>query len=284
MLKAILLILLVLAVAIVVAIVYGASRWHVGTKALRAQLRATRVPITPATYDPRELEGLPPPVQRYFRAVLTEGQPIVAAVRVAHAGQFNMDTTHVKWSAFTSDQLVITRRPGFDWDARIRMAPGLHVFVHDAYVTGEGILHAALWGLITLADLRGTPEVAEGELMRFLAEAAWYPTALLPSQGVRWDAIDDTSARASLADDVTTVSLVFRFDDEGLIHTAHAAARYRTVNGALVATPWQGRFWAHEVRGGMRIPLQGEVAWLLPDGPLPYWRGRITDIVYELAR
>jgi hypothetical protein len=284
LLKAVLLILLVLAVAIMVAIVYGAYRWHVGTKVLRAQLRATRVPITPATYDPRELEGLPLPVQRYFRAVLTEGQPIVAAVRVAHAGQFNMDETHAKWRAFTSDQLVITRRPGFDWDARIRLAPGLHVFVHDAYVAGEGFLHAALGGLITVADLRGTPEVAEGELLRFLAEAAWYPTALLPSQGVRWDAIDDTSARASLVDGATTVSLVFRFDAEGLIHTAHAAARSRTVNGALVATPWQGRFWAHEVRGGMRIPLHGEVAWLLPERPLSYWRGRITDIVYEFAR
>jgi hypothetical protein len=90
-LKAILLILLVLTVAIMVAFVYGATRWHVGTKALRAQLRATRVPITPATYAPRELEGLPPPVQRYFRAVLPEGQSIVAAVPVAHAGQFNRE-------------------------------------------------------------------------------------------------------------------------------------------------------------------------------------------------
>jgi hypothetical protein len=223
-------------------------------------------------------------VQRYFRVVLTEGQPIVVAVRVAHVGQFNMDAAHARWSAFTSDQLVTTRRPGFDWDARMRMAPGLSVFVHDAYVAGEGILHAALCGLITLADLRSTPEVAEGELLRFLAEAAWYPTALLPSQGTHWDALDDTSARASLVDGATTVSLVFHFDAAGLIHTVHAGARYRTVNGALVATPWQGRFWAHEVRDGMRIPLHGEVAWLLPESPLPYWRGRITDIVYEFAR
>jgi hypothetical protein len=34
----------------------------------------------------------------------------------------------------------------------------------------------------------------------------------------------------------------------------------------------------------MQIPLEGEVAWLLPEGPKPYWRGRITDIAYELAR
>ena len=34
----------------------------------------------------------------------------------------------------------------------------------------------------------------------------------------------------------------------------------------------------------MCIPLHGEVAWLLPDGLLPYWRGRITDISYEFAQ
>ena len=57
--ESILLICVVLAVATVVAIVYGASRWEVGTKAIRAQLRSARVPITPATYDARELEGCP---------------------------------------------------------------------------------------------------------------------------------------------------------------------------------------------------------------------------------
>ncbi len=63
--------------------------------------------------------------------------------------------------------------------------PGLPVRVHDAYVTGEGILHASLLGLFSLVDMRGGGDVAEGELMRFFAEAAWYPTALLPIQGVR---------------------------------------------------------------------------------------------------
>jgi hypothetical protein len=164
------------------------------------------------------------------------------------------------------------------------VTPGLNVFVHDAYVAGEGLLHAELLGLLTLADIRNTPEAAQGELMRFLAEAAWYPTALLPSQGVRWEAIDDMSARATLMDGATTVSLDFRFDAEGLLSGVRAAARHRTVNGKLVATPWQGRFWGYEVRGGMRIPLEGEVAWELSEGLWPYWRGRVTDITYEFAR
>jgi hypothetical protein len=33
----------------------------------------------------------------------------------------------------------------------------------------------------------------------------------------------------------------------------------------------------------MRVPLEAEVAWILPDGPKPYWRGRIVEIVYEMA-
>ena len=33
---------------------------------------------------------------------------------------------------------------------------------------------------------------------------------------------------------------------------------------------------------GMRIPLAGEVEWILPEGPQPYWRGEILDIEYDL--
>ncbi|MFY9270166.1 MAG: DUF6544 family protein [Candidatus Manganitrophaceae bacterium] len=71
---------------------------------------------------------------------------------------------------------------------------------------------------------------------------------------------------------------------EGLMSGVRAGARYRTVNGVLVATPWQGRFWNYEVRNGMRIPLEGEVAWEPPEGLWPYWRGRVTEIVYQFAR
>jgi hypothetical protein len=37
----------------------------------------------------------------------------------------------------------------------------------------------------------------------------------------------------------------------------------------------------HAVRGGMRIPLYCEVAWIGAHGAEPYWRGRISTIDYE---
>lgn len=282
--KVIVVVIVVLAVTFAAAILYGMNRWRSNTEVLRAEVEATRASINPGSYDPQELAGLPAPVQRYFRAVLKEGQPLIAAVSVEHTGTFNMSETGEQWKPFKSTQHVITVRPGFIWDAHVRMAPAMTVRVHDAYVAGEGVLTAKLFGLLTVMEQAGTPELAQGELLRFFAESAWYPTALLPSQGVMWEAIDDTRAGATLTDGTTTGRVVFQFDAHGLISSVYSDGRYRDVDGMQVATPWQGRFWDYELRDGMLIPLEGEVAWLLPEGPRPYWRGRVDQIEYEYVQ
>jgi len=119
--------------------------------------------------------------------------------------------------------------------------------------------------------------------MRFLAETAWYPTALLPGQGVRWEPVDEHSARATLTDGATTVTLLFRFDPAGLVRSVQAAARGRTVGSQVIPTPWEGHWSNYQWRDGMLVPTEGEVAWLLPQGRQPYWRGRITRIAYTFA-
>ena len=86
-------VILGLTVIITVALVYGSIRWQSGTKEIHTKLEAARLPIEPKTYDYRELDGLPAPVQTYFRAVLKDGQPMVAAVSVEHTGTFNMSET-----------------------------------------------------------------------------------------------------------------------------------------------------------------------------------------------
>ena len=78
--------------------------------------------------------------------------------------------------------------------------------------------------------------------------------------------------------------MLFTFDEQGLLDTVRAEARGRTVGGKVVPTPGHCRVWNYHERGGMRVPLDGEVAWLLPDGAKPYWRGHITEISYEAAR
>jgi hypothetical protein len=259
----------------------GAKRWTGATQAILARLEAKRLPASPTRYDPREIEGLPAPVQRYFRTVLTPGQAIVTAATLAHTGSFNMSPTGEQWKPFTSLQRVIVRRPGFLWDARIAMAPGLAVRVHDSYSEGEGLLRAAVSGLFSLANMQGGGELARGELMRFFAEAAWYPTALLPSQGVRWSAVDDHSAHATLTDGALSVTLLFRFDEAGHMASMLSQARGRIVGKEVSLAPWEGTWANHQRVDGMTVPLTGEVAWLLPEGRKTYWRGTVTSLNHE---
>ena len=265
---------------------YGSWRWNERSTTLIEKLEAARLPHAVVRYDARELQALPPPVQRYFRAALTDGQAIITAVSIRHGGTFNMSATAEQWKPFTSEQRVITGRPGFVWDARVMMLPGVPVHVHDAYIAGSGLLHGAVLGLVTVVNMAESPELARGELMRFFAEAAWYPTALLPSQGVRWEAVDDSSAHAVLTDGPLTLQLLFRFNAEGLIDTVRAEARGRVVDGKTVTAPWQGRYWRYAMQDGMRVPQDGEVAWILSEGPegeKPYWRGKTLSSRYEFT-
>ena len=184
-------------------------------------------------YLEAELQNLPPPVQRYFQAVLKDGQPMIAAVDIEHTGNFNLNQAGQSWMPFTSTQRVITQRTGFDWNGRIAMVPGVPVLVHDAYIGGRGILNVSLLGLFTLANIGDAPDAAQGELMRFAAVALWYPTRLLSSQGTAWEVIDDSHARMTITDGATRVALTFTFGTDGLITTVRADARARTVGRPL---------------------------------------------------
>jgi hypothetical protein len=278
----------VLLAAIAAVWLYGDWRWRQDSQALLARLDAAREPLVVTRFHRSELADLPLPVQRYFEQVLKDGQPIIAGVRLAHRGTFNMSEGEPRWAAFTSQQVVSARRPGFDWHGRISALMGLDVRVHDAYVAGVGELTAKLAGVVTLTDMRGTPELAQGELMRWLAEACWYPTALLPSQGVHWQAVDARSARAIFSDSGSTgaqeVSLLFHFGSDGLVDTIRSTARPRTVAGQVTQAPWLVRLWGYEDRSGVRVPAEGEVAWQLPTGDLPYWRGRLGAMHFEWAQ
>ena len=265
------------------ALALGNFQWRWTSEHVREQLARGSRSVGRGTYDPAELVGLPPPVVRFFAATLEPGQPIVTTATLRHRGTMNMGNSTERWARFDSEQFVVTSPPGFHWDARVRALPGLAAFVRDAYVEGAGLLRAAIAGVVPVEDRRGRGEHARGELMRFLAEAAWVPTALLPSQGVRWTAVDDSSADATLVDRDVQVTLRFHFDDTGGIRGVSSEARPRAVEGGFEPTPWVGRFWNHARRNGMRIPLDAEVAWRTPAGERPYWRGHVGRVDYEFA-
>ncbi len=102
----------------------GAARWTELVRTHATQLESGSVDArgrlpSAARFDAHEVEGLPAPVQRYFRTVLTDGQPIIASASIEMTGTMNMSATAEQWKPVTLQQRVVTRKPGFLWDARV---------------------------------------------------------------------------------------------------------------------------------------------------------------------
>jgi hypothetical protein len=263
----------------------GARAWERATaQAVDRLARPGRDANAAAAFTLDRFAELPAPVARYLAFALTPGQPLIRRARIEHEGEFQARPG--SWSPFTSVEHVAVHPPGFVWDATIRMLPLVPVRVRDSYLDGRGAMRGAAAGLVTVVDQQGTREMAEATLMRFLAEATWFPTALLPGDagaGVVWTAIDDSTARATLTDGGVTAVVDFHFGPGGEV-TRTSAMRHRDVDGTPVLTPWVGHSRDYRRLDGMMVPTSGEVEWITEAGRLPYWRGRITRAAFEMAR
>lgn len=274
---------------LVLTVLLGATanfRWARDVDKRLAALEAATPATRPQRFDDDELTALPPVVRRYLSQALNQNQPLVRRLYLEQTGSFNRSSTPMaeQWEPFTARQRVATKRPGFVWDAAIRMAPGITVRVVDAYVAGVGSLQPSVFGLVDVGGVEGTVDIARGELIRYFAESVWYPTVLLPSQGVRWQAVNAQSAQATLIDGGLTVSLLFTFGADGLVERISSTQRSALLDGAMVPMPWEVRLSAYQLQDGMRVPYEAEVAWLTPQGRWPYWRGKIAKMDYDMPR
>ncbi|MBD3242296.1 MAG: hypothetical protein GF331_17010 [Chitinivibrionales bacterium] len=263
-------------------VLYAGARWKRQTARFRERMLTCRRCPGVDRFDPADIEALPAPVKRYLNTVLSPGQPLVTAAWFSQDGTFRLRrNTKNPWVHLTATQAVTTVPSAFDWRARMMLAPGLSIFVQDSYFRGVGELHATVRGLVPVMQAADTPQLNSSELVRFLAEAPWYPTVLLPGHGITWEPLTDSSARAVLTDCGLRVAVEFHFDESGLVNRTSVPSRFRMTDDGGTQAPWQGRFWDYREVSGMRVPTKGEVAWVLPDGPQPYWRATVTPERYE---
>ncbi|WP_424018718.1 DUF6544 family protein [Halorientalis pallida] len=223
---------------------------------------------------------LPGPVRSYFSDVLEPGQPYVDGVRIEQVGRLRPGGADSPWKPFTATHHVTVDPPGFYWDATVRYLPFVSVGVRDRFAGDESGASVSLFGVVPVDSAGSSPELLEAELIRYLAEAVWYPTALLPGEGVEWAAIDDETARATVEHGGVTASLTFTFEDDE-VRRVHADERYRSVDGGFEPTPWTGHWHDYATHDGVSVPMAGAVTWHPPDGEFQAWQGRVIDIEYR---
>lgn len=225
-----------------------------------------------------DITDLPEPVQRYLRYTGVIGKERVSTVRLKQTG-FMRPKPDGKWVPLEAEEYYTADSPGFVWMGRLTMAPLMTVSAQDMYTDGKGNMHIKLLSTVTVADAKGK-EMDEASLMRYFNEMMWFPTAYV-SDRVKWEPIDESSARATMTDHGITVSAVFHFDGEGRITNFVAKRGYDTGGGKLVMKTWSTPITEYATINGLRLPVKGEAIWHLDSGEYSYIRLEITDIEYD---
>jgi hypothetical protein len=177
------------------------------------------------------------------------------------------------WMSFSAAQTIWARVCAFDW--RARTGPLGMISVRDSLSGGEGRLDVTALGIIPISRAEPSAALMRGELMRYLAELAWAPDAILLNTELRWreDAADSLAVSAGAGETVAEVML--RLDGEGRIAEAFAPDRPRSPKPPFLPTPWRGRFSNYRRHNDMWLPFTAEVGWEIGGKETIYWQGRI---------
>ena len=197
------------------------------------------------------------------------------SVSFTQSGRMKRDLDSDQWMAFTADQTMSTTSCEFDW--HVKAGPLGLISGRDALIGGEGQLDIKVLGIIPVAHAEHTPALIRGELMRYLAELAWAPGAILANTALRWrdDTTDTLSVGAGTGE--TAAEVFLKLDTNGHIAGAFAPDRPRSATAPILPTPWHGQFSDYRLHGNLWLPFAGEVAWVIDGRVQPYWQCRIES-------
>lgn len=216
---------------------------------------------------------LPPIVQGYLERVFAGDPRSTGVVRIGQLGEMVLRPGAAARSFSAVEEFAIDR-VAFAWRARFPIAGPLALRVTDSYDGKDGLLDVRLLGL-PVQRKRG-PELAQGEAMRYLAELAWAPQAILGNPQLGWRELDDRTAEVATTVNGDRIAVRLVFNERWEIERTVAERPRFEADGAL--TPWVGTYGHYEELGGVRVPTRGEVRWELADGPFTYWRGTVISL------
>jgi hypothetical protein len=233
-----------------------------------------------------QLAALPPPVLAYLKRVLPgdvlAGRAGLARARFEQTGRF-WTKPGGEGLPFTARQTILHFAPAFSWEARMAMGP-VPVRVCDRLIDGRGELQARILGIFAPPGSTATDEaeLTRGELLRVMAELPWAPLSIARLPGLSWQERSDRSVEATLSAGGVMGRVTFFFGEQGLIERIRADDRLYLHDGLAEHRPWEGAFSDYQrTPQGLLIPLDGEVRWMLPQGPFTYFKGRLASYVVE---
>ncbi|MER9124327.1 hypothetical protein NKH81_14705 [Mesorhizobium sp. M0959] len=217
---------------------------------------------------------LPPEVHDLAARLGARGTVPTSFVKLMQSGTMR-DRPTARPMRFSARQSISLQRCEFEW--RASTGPFGCVSVVDALKDEGAEIDVRVFHLFRVARAKGGAALLKGETMRYLAELAWAPDAILGNPSLDWAVIDDRTLRVGAGHGESRGEVELRLDESGHIASVTAKDRPHKEGTGFVERPWHGRFFDYRKHEGWLLPFQGEVGWVLDGQSFIAWRGSITD-------
>ena len=248
---------------------------HRADRAEMDRLKALQ-PLSPSQFSAAMVDGLPEPAQRYFAFAITEGTPLRTVAKIEMTGQFSLGTKDAPNYMDMRATQVLAAPEGFVW----KMTGGSGVLRMSGSDSGQW---TRFWmaGLAPVARFGGDSDHTRSAFGRYVAEAAfWTPAALLPRNGVTWEAVDNDTARYTMTHNGITQPVDVTVDKDGRpVRVEFQRWSNANPEGVHQLQPFGGILSDFRDVQGFRVPFHVEAGnFFGSDDYFPFFIADVTEV------
>jgi len=231
-------------------------------------------------FTTEDISKLPSPVQKYFKYCGYIGTPKMSNMKayyndvdfVQSGKKLKIKYTHYNFVA-KPERLALIDTSMF----------GIPFEGIDAFQDGIGSMKGVFAKSITLFNEKGAA-MDKASLADCLAEGLLMPNLALQDY-VKWEAIDETHAKATITYYGISASGIFTFDHNGAMTSFTTYDReYNDGNGNKQKAKWSAVCGNYKDKNGIKYPTILKAVWHLETGDLVYFESREMDIKYNVTK
>ncbi|QEE16677.1 DUF6544 family protein [Promethearchaeum syntrophicum] len=236
----------------------------------------------PEFFKENDIIQLPPPVQRYFKHCGYIGKEKMANAQIKYESAYLKMSKKQKWINIQCRQYNSVHEPTRIIYMKSKILGIFRFEGRDKYHNGIGNMLVRLLKRFTVVDALGK-EMDASALVTVLAEVFLVPSYALQPY-VKWQSIDDNSARATLTFNETKVSAMFHFNSIGEMTKIDTDDRYFTEkDGTYANVKWSALMSDYIEKEGIKFPSEFKGVWHFNDGDFEYFKGKIAQLKFNIS-
>jgi len=212
--------------------------------------------------------NLPAPVARYVKAVFGDQIPLVESAIII--GKVDVVFNGITFPA----RFKIHHDAGKSYYHFIQMAWFGQVIatVNERYLKGVSIID------IPGSHIENDPKANAAANQGMWAESGWLPSIWFTDERLRWEPVDDRTARLIVPNAAAQEVFTVHFDAQTGLMTSMDTLRYQDF-ASQSRTPWTTRIFEWQELNGVKVPSLADVQWG-NDKPWATWH--VENVLYNV--